>query len=341
MNVIYLNENLQYSEAFPDRFGKLIIPERNVICGFINGGMLYAMKDPKNELLTPFEIFVMFNDMSVEFIQKQHFQEENRVLELKGHEFCELKQVFSCSLQNFDLFGDYIAETLGFAKEDYLQVMVMKRLNDNTDYTITKRLDNEDAFEPLTVNSAAGYVLFYTTERTENLDYRVNANENNKVWPYFALFRGDLNRNYKLSTCLTINDAEDLNCSTKIIQQSDWNQISKDLDIFNMQDFSFDALGPGIAATSYQGDKTGKIPIWVYFGDGSKWNYYQFNVNFEFEGVTYTKIHEMDLQMYAEVGALMTITATIEGVLYTWSDMEVIEGSIMVELWKDETFDFY
>lgn len=97
MNVIYLNENLQYCEAFPDSRGRIIIPEKNVICGWVDQGMQYALKDPNNEVLTPIETFIQFNDMSVSFIQPHHFKGAQRVIELDNRVFCELRQVFSCA----------------------------------------------------------------------------------------------------------------------------------------------------------------------------------------------------------------------------------------------------
>ena len=96
MNVIYLNKNLQYCEVFPDKNGNILIDEKNLIVGFVDKGMLWALKDD-DSILTPFETFAFFNDMSVEFIQAQHFQGAQRVINLDGKNFCELKQVFNCA----------------------------------------------------------------------------------------------------------------------------------------------------------------------------------------------------------------------------------------------------
>lgn len=109
MNVIYLNEQLQYCEAFEDAHGKVVIPERNLICGFVDNGRLHALDDPENSILTPFEVFVQWNDMSLNMVKPSHFQQENRVIDFTGKTqdstkggtsggvvFCETKEVFSC-----------------------------------------------------------------------------------------------------------------------------------------------------------------------------------------------------------------------------------------------------
>jgi len=96
MNVIYLNERLKYEEAFSDPYGQIIIPEKNLIVGFVDEGMLWAIKDPGNLILTPFEIFVQFNDMSLNMVEKHRFQPANRIINFEGLQFCELKEVFNC-----------------------------------------------------------------------------------------------------------------------------------------------------------------------------------------------------------------------------------------------------
>ena len=117
MNVIYLNKNLQYNEVFPDDMGNIIIPEKNIIVGFVQKGMLWALKDSEDEILTPFETFVQFNDMSVEFIQPQHFQRAQRVISLEGKIFCELKQVFTC-----ETFASVMGGTINFFKQSLAAV---------------------------------------------------------------------------------------------------------------------------------------------------------------------------------------------------------------------------
>jgi hypothetical protein len=95
MNIIYLNKALKYCEAFPDSNGQIIIREESLIVAFVEKGKVYALNDTRN-ILTPFEVFCQFNDMSVNFIEPHHFQQENRIIDLKGSTFCETKEVFNC-----------------------------------------------------------------------------------------------------------------------------------------------------------------------------------------------------------------------------------------------------
>lgn len=131
MNVIYLNENLKYCEAFPDEDGKVIIKELNLIVGFVDRGKLFALEDTNNEVLTPFEVFVQFNDMSINMIERRHFQEERRVIDFDGYTFCEINEVFTCQayvsvnqgLVNY--FNDVIdvTGTDSYAKKDILAIV--------------------------------------------------------------------------------------------------------------------------------------------------------------------------------------------------------------------------
>lgn len=106
MNIIYVNEQLQYREAFPDRFGKVTIPERNLIVAFIDKGLQYAIKDENNNIITPFEAYCQFNDLSMNLIQPNHFQRENRVIDLSGQQFCEKNELFACMVLNgFDTWN--------------------------------------------------------------------------------------------------------------------------------------------------------------------------------------------------------------------------------------------
>lgn len=96
MNLIYLNEKREYCEAFADVNGRIVIPEKNLICGFVDKGKMLAINDENNDILTPFEVFVQNNDMSMNLVREGHFQQENRVINIEGQTFCEIKQVFSC-----------------------------------------------------------------------------------------------------------------------------------------------------------------------------------------------------------------------------------------------------
>ena len=184
MNVIYLNENLQYCEAFPDSTGKVLLPENNVICGFVDKGMLWALKDPNNEILTPIEMFIQFNDLSVEFIQPQHFKGAQRIINLDGRELCEKGQVFSCTnwqsentiMQGvFSQFFGYQSLPADEVGQKWYPVNFFVKLNGANNVKLNSHTNYVDTSQKLRIDIPAGfeYIRIYHSEapKSNEVDY--------------------------------------------------------------------------------------------------------------------------------------------------------------------------
>lgn len=161
MNVIYLNENLKYCEAYPNESGIVVIPERNLIVGFVSAGMVYALKDTESKILTAFETFVQFNDMSINMVEEHHFSGENRSFDISGNIFCETKEFFSCIPYKNEnvIFDEFVTQFERGEMTDQLSHYIMQTvgvfdpaLNDWTgnfrfEFTITYPGKVDKAFE--------------------------------------------------------------------------------------------------------------------------------------------------------------------------------------------------
>lgn len=104
--------------AHPEADGCLNVPDYSIICAFVNEGRQYVLDDKGNQILTPFEIFVQFNDLGIEFVEDKFFTREDRRLCLNGitfyekHDFknsflyksleTENKELFEATFNGFD-----------------------------------------------------------------------------------------------------------------------------------------------------------------------------------------------------------------------------------------------